>query len=103
MDKEKKIRTLTQNKALHRFFELLATELADAGLDAKKVLKEGVDIPFTPAMVKELLWKPTQELMFKRRSTADLTTDEVSKVYEVIDKHLGQMFGIHVDFPSSEE
>ena len=45
-------RTLTQNKAIHKYFELLSEGLNDAGLDMKKVLKPSVDIDWTPDMIK---------------------------------------------------
>lgn len=103
MSKEFPKRTLVQNRSLHKFFELLAKDLSDAGLDAKQVMKPEVDIPFTPEMVKHLLWHPIQQAMFETTSTANLSTKQVNEVYEVLIRHLGSKFGITTEFPKEEE
>lgn len=102
MDIMENQRTIQQNKALHKFFSMLATELNDAGLDMKKVLKPEVEIPWTPATIKEHLWKPVQNAMLLKRSTTEMTTKDVTDVYEVLIRHLGKL-GIYVEFPSNEE
>lgn len=96
-------RTAQQNKALHLYLQLLSDELNDAGLDMKKVLKPSVDIPWTVTNAKEYLWRPIQEALLKKESTTELTTAEVSQVWEVLNRHLAEKFGIHVEFPTSEE
>lgn len=96
-------RTEQQNKALHKFFELLSQELNDAGLDQRTVLKPSVDIPWSPESVKEQLWKPIQKAMYEKESTTQLETSEVSKVYETLIRHLSEKFDIFVVFPSNEE
>jgi hypothetical protein len=100
--KHKKRRTNLQNNSLHKFFELLGGTLNDAGLDMRELLKEEIAIEWTPSSVKEKLWKPIQKAMFNKESTADLETDEVSMIYEVLSKHLGEKRGIYVPFPSRE-
>ena len=96
-------RTNLQNRALHKYCEMLADALNAAGLDMKKTLKPEVDIPWNKDMVKEHLWKPIQEIVLDKKSTADLDTSEPSKVYDVLDRHLGEKFGIHVPWPKEEE
>jgi len=98
---DEKRRTLQQNKALHKYFEMLADELNDAGLDMKKVIT--VDVPWSPLTVKEWLWKPVQKAQLLKESTTELTTDEINKVYETMNRLMGDKFGIHVPFPSDEE
>ena len=98
----KKQRTILQNSALHKFFELVAKKLNDAGLDMRFVLKPGVDIPWGKESVKNFLWKPVQNALLGKKSTKDLTTDEVDKVYEVLNRHFGEKFKIHQAFPSVE-
>lgn len=95
-------RTILQNKALHKYFELLAKALYDAGLDAKKTLKPEIDIPWTPEMCKDLLWRPIQIAMTGKHSTTELDTVEPSQIHAVLDLHLSQKFGITVPFPSEE-
>jgi hypothetical protein len=96
-------RTITQNKALHLWFNELAEAFNDAGLDARTVLKPEVEIPWTQSMVKNLLWRPLQIAMFDKVSTKDLKTDEINKIYEPLNRHLGEKFGKHTPFPSLEE
>lgn len=95
-------RTLLQNKAMYKYFSLLAKALADAGLDAKKTLKPEVSIPWTPEMCKDLLWRPIQIAMTGKHSTTELDTVEPSQIHAVLDLHMGEKFGIHVPFPSEE-
>ena len=96
-------RTIQQNKAIHKYCEMLAQALNDAGYDMRKTLKPGIDIPWNKDRVKDFLWRPIQEAMTGKESTTKLTTREPSDVYAVLDRHLGEKFGIHVEFPSNEE
>lgn len=103
MDKEYPKRTLRQNKALHVLFSLLAQNLNDAGLDMRKTLKPGVEIPWTGKSVKEHLWKPIQKAQLNKQSTTELTTIEIDQVFDTINKHMGEKFSLHTPFPSIEE
>jgi len=97
-------RTLQQNKALHKYFELLAEQLNSAGYDMKKVLKPEIDISWTKENVKEYLWKPIQSALFLKKSTTELETKDIDKVYDVLNRHLGQKLGIeNIPFPSEAE
>ncbi len=100
---DEKQRTLRQNSALHLYFKELADELNSVGLDMKKTLKPEIEILWTPESIKEYLWKPVMEAMYIKKSTTELSTKEMTKVYEVLDKHLGEKHGVHVEFPSEEE
>ena len=95
-------RTDQQNKAMHKYFELLSTALNDAGLDARKTLKPEVEIPWTPEMIKNLMWRPIQEAMTGKKSTTELTTVEPSEVHAVLNRHLSSKFGLNVEWPSDE-
>ena len=95
-------RTIKQNSALHKFFELVAETLNSAGLDMRKTLRHDIDIPWTKDNVKNFLWKPFQEALLGKKSTKELTTAEVDKVYEVFNRHFGEKFGMHQPFPSIE-
>jgi len=96
-------RTPTQNNALHKYFELLADALNDAGLDMKRTLRQDIDIPWTKETIKEYLWKPIQRAQVMKGSTTELNTSEVSKIYETLNRHLGEKTGVFVPFPSVEE
>ena len=95
-------RTLKQNSAIHKYYALLSEELNNAGLDMVAVLREGADIPWTPANVKERLWKPVQEAAIGTVSTTKLDRKQVSHVYEILTRHLGQKFGVSVPFPQRD-
>ena len=95
-------RTLKQNSAMHKYFALLATALNDAGLDMRRLLKAGVDIPWTQNSVKESLWKPIQEVVKGEKSTTKLERKDVSEIYEILTRHLTQKHGINVPFPQRD-
>lgn len=97
-------RTLQQNKALHKFFEILSASLNDSGYDMKRTLKEQVEIPWTASTIKEYLWRPVQDAMLQKESTTELTTKEINEVYEVLARHLGDKLGVVIPaFPSIED
>ena len=98
-----KQRTTRQNKALHKYFSLVAEALNDAGLDMRVVLKPHVAIPWTTISVKKFLWKPIQDGLFDKDSTAELTTKEPTLVYETLNRFLSEKFHVHIAFPSYEE
>lgn len=104
MSEEKKYqqRTLLQNKALHLYFTHLSETLNDAGLDMRKVLKPGIDIPWTSKNIKEFLWRPIQKSLLQKDSTTELTTVDIDRVLDILHRHLGEKFGVAQEFPSIE-
>ena len=101
-DCHKKQRTLKQNNALHLYFTLLADEMNTAGYDMKKVIRQEVDIPWNLYSIKEYLWRPVQEAQLGKKSTTKLTKDEIDKIYDTVNRVIGERTGIHVPFPSIE-
>lgn len=97
-----KQRTILQNKSIHLWFTQVAEALNESGYDFRKTIKPNIDVPWSPQMVKDYMWRPILLTMFKKQSTADMKTDEVTKVWEVLNRHLGEKLGIHVPFPSVE-
>ena len=95
------MRTVKQNSAMHKYFDLVSRELNEIGLTVSKTIK--VDTIWSPASVKEVLWKPIQQAVLKKKSTTELTKDELDKVYDVINMALGQRFGVHIPFPTIEK
>ena len=93
-------RTLKQNAAMHKYFGMLSKELNNGGLSIKKVIK--VDVAWSAQSVKDLLWRPIQEALLHKKSTAKLDKDEITKVFETLNLALGQKFGVHVPFPTKE-
>ena len=98
-----KPRTGQQNKALHKYCELLADALNSAGYEMKAVLAvKQVDVPWSPDSVKEVLWRPIQEAMTGKHSTTQLDRMEPGQVYEVLNRHMASNFGVSVPWPSEE-
>ncbi len=93
-------RTTQQNKALHKYFELVAEALNNAGLDMRKTLKPSVEIPWTGDTIKNYLWRPIQTEYLGKKSTTELTTKDIDKIYDILNRHLGEKFGITEPFPS---
>ena len=103
MEQNEKQRTLQQNRALHKYFEMLAGTLNSAGLDMRVVLKPGVDIPWSKNSIKEYIWRPIQEAQLRKKSTTELKTNEINLIWETINRHLSEKFGVSEPFPSIEE
>lgn len=93
-------RTLRQNAALHLMYTQLADQLNDTGNDMRKVLKEGVDIPWSSDTVKDLLWRPIMEAQTGKVSTTQLTTKDIDAVFVTLIRHLGTKLGIELEWPS---
>ena len=94
-------RTISQNNAIHLYCSRLSDALNAEGLDMKAVISKEVDIMWTPVTVKEYLWKATQKIMFGKSSTTQLDkTKEIDKIYDVINKTIGERTEIYVPFPS---
>ena len=97
-----KTRTTRQNSAIHVYFELLARALSEAGLDMRKTLKPGVEIPWSGNTVKDYLFRPIMKAQTGKDSTTELTTKEIDAVYDTLNRLLGEKFGVTVGFPSNE-
>ena len=102
MNKEKKQRSARQNRALHLYFQFVADTLNLAGLDMRKTLKPEVSIDWNAKTVKEYLWRPVQKAQLHKESTTELSTDEITKVWETINRFLGEHHGVTTEFPSIE-
>lgn len=101
--KEWRTRTSQQNKAIHVYCGELAQALNGAGLDMRAVLaamREGVEIPWSMTLVKDVIWRQIQNAMVDKESTTRLTPEQVSKVYEVCNRFTAERFGISMPFPS---
>jgi len=98
-------RTLAQNRAIHKYLEMVAHELQNQGQTLQNVIKkvDYAEITPTTTSLKEILWRPIQEVVVSKKSTTELTTAEVNKIYEIISMFLSKQFQISLPFPSQEE
>lgn len=105
LDKARKgetVRTPSQNRSLHLLLTQVAQELNESGQDVRVVLKQDAEIPWDSHLAKEFLWRPIQRFVAHKESSADLSKEEIQKVYEVFNRHLGEKTGVHVPWPSIE-
>lgn len=101
-----KQRTDQQRKAIEVYCRELATALNDAGLDQRAVLaqmREGVEIPWQQETVKDTLWRRIQVAILGKESTTKLNADEVSRVYDTLNRWTGATFGVSVQFPEKKQ
>lgn len=94
-------RTASQNNALHLYLSQVAEALAREGHTMQDVTKaiRRAEIRPTMAALKEVVWRPLQEIIHAKKSTTELSKQDIDPVYEAMNKWLGQEFGIHVPFP----
>jgi hypothetical protein len=97
-------RTLQQNKAMYKFFEMVSDEAKSSGITFSEFIKmrPRLDMHWTPTRVKEL-WKEIQFLLYRTESTADLTKKQIDEVYDVFNKATSEIMGFSIPFPSQEE
>lgn len=98
------LRTLTQNRAFHLYFTMVAVQLNNSGLYINKLIKEDkykADIDWSGNLVKENLWRPIQNAILDKKSTTQLEKSEVDRVYNTLNRYLSNM-GISVPFPNAE-
>ncbi len=103
--KEKRLtRTLKQNSALHKFFEIIASELNDLGEEFtyQGLSVKAISTMYTPDIVKNFFWRPIQIALFNIESTKDLKSKEINDIIDVITKFFGER-GVYVEFPNKEQ
>ena len=97
-----KQRTAQQNKAGHLWFQHIADTFNDQGLDMQATLAKRVGLRWTPEAVKECLFKVLARAMFNKDSTTKLTTNEFSKVAEMLSDVIARDYGLTIEYPSQE-
>jgi hypothetical protein len=96
-----KRRSLSQNKSLHLYCDKLAFAMTIAGITQKELVgsfKEGFTLPVTGQMIKEI-FREVGKAMFKKESTADLSTIEMQEVYRAVDARFGEITGVRMEWP----
>jgi hypothetical protein len=103
MEKETKLRTNKQSRSIHKMFSELAREALERGIERKTVINslEGYSCPLDEAFIKEV-WRAIMFTQTGKKSTTEITTSEIDKVYETFNRFWGENFGISCPFPSIE-
>jgi hypothetical protein len=102
MKPKRKQRTTTQNKSLHKLFDLYCEALNDSGNSVMKTMRHDVEIPWNRELFKNLVWRPIQEAMTGKHSTTELNTVDPTEIHQVLDRHLAERFGISFPWPSED-
>lgn len=91
-----KQRTPQQNKALHKWCDELARESQAQGISYKAVV-QNIQVDWTPEAVKGII-RAILKAMYKKDSTADATTVELTNACKEVDKIFLEQ-GINISFP----
>lgn len=96
-----KPRTLSQSRALHLAFQQISTELVGQGIDQRTVIRDlkGYSAPVTAEFLK-MVFKTIAWTMYRKDSTTQLTTAELTGCFDVLTKFLGETYGVSITFPS---
>ena len=98
----KKTRSNLQNRALHKYYELLSEALNNVGyyhIYTNVMTGEIIEMQFTKDLVKEFIWKPLQNEIFRIESTTKLTTEMINMILDTITNWLTDK-RIAVKFPN---
>lgn len=104
MEIKKQQRSTQQNKALHKHCDLVAKECNEIGFTYSEYIRQRpkLEMPWTMERVKDL-WRTAAYHMYGHTSTSQITTDQIDKIYDVVNKAIAEITGVHVPFPSIEE
>jgi len=93
-------RTLSQNSALHLFFIQLAQELNEHGLDMRHLIRQEVELQWTPYSIKEYLWRPLQKALTGKYSTTKLDrSQEINLIYNNLNRIIIERSKGEITFP----
>jgi len=92
-------RTEKQNNSIHLWFEEVARELNDRGIDMRVLVKD-LQVTHTKESVKGI-WKAIGEAKYGKDSTTKLTSKEIDEIYDEMNRLLSE-FDIHIAFPSND-
>ncbi len=94
-------RTQQQNKAMRLYWRLVADEMREGGIDSRVVISVPVDA--TAAQAEHNIWRPIMAALYPDiKSTADLTNEQMTDIYEHMNIALGEL-GISVPWPCEDE
>src|SRR3990167_1936488 len=86
-------RTGAQNRSLYRWFQMIAAQCNEAGLDMQLILSKQMDIPVTKDNFKECVWRPAQIEYLSKISTTELNKGkDIDKVRDILIRHFAKEF-----------
>ena len=96
-------RTLLQNSSYWKWLALLSDGLNDAGYDLTDKVVIKVPVSFTKDNLHENTCKPVMNALWPEiSSTSQLSTTQMSRLYNEVDLVISQRTGVHVPWPEEE-
>lgn len=92
-------RTTPQNNAMHLWFTQLADALNEKHIDMRTLIREEIEISWTPYSVKEYLWRKLQIVLLGKKSTTKLKTNEIDIIYDHINRIITERTKGQVEIP----
>jgi len=101
-------RTSQQNKALHKWFTLVADLLNEnhfyLQISIGNIAKEkNIEVPWNLTNFKELVWRPAQIAVTAERSSTRIKKGDIDKIFDIINKVIGEQTGLHIPFPCIDQ
>ena len=102
-EKEEKQRTTLMNRSFHLAMTQISRDMVQQGIDQRMLLDsfQGYNVPVTPEFLKEV-FKSIIFQLYRKTSTRDLTTSQMTESFDVLGKFLGENFGYEAVWPSME-
>ena len=67
-----------------------------------KLATEGIDLFVNPFVIKEI-WRAIQLQQVGKKSTTQLTTNDIDLIYDVMNKFLSENFELSIPFPHKDD
>ena len=99
-----KVRITKQQAAMQVYFREAAKQLNEHGIyqqTTSRFQNGYLEVPWTEDSFKEF-WRSIQITMFNIKSTKDLKSNQVSQIYDAINKGISERIGLHIPFPKKE-
>ena len=96
-------RTSQQNRAIFKYYRLIADMLADAGFTARsyfETLKNGFEVDITMQHVRDVVEKVSMDKY--KKEVKDLSTVEIQALHRTVDHAFSLQMGVSHEFPSDE-
>ena len=101
--KEVSTRTSQQNRALHKLFNLISEMLNELGFtfNYEGISGNTFEVPYTSLLIKEMMWRPLQVALFNTKSTKELDTQKINRIFEILCNFFADK-GHELYFPSKD-
>lgn len=97
--------TKSQHNAIWKFCDMVAKTLSEKGVTLQALIesmRNGAELEVTKENVKYQMWQTMQEALFGSKSMGKLERDQVSQIYDHINRFLINSHDVSVPFPSKE-